>query len=218
MEMVTESGTSPRRGAGSGDGGDELEATIRRACREGDLERAATLTVEAYGGEILAFLIARLRDRSRGEEVFSIFAEKLWVGLPGYEGRCSMRAWAYRIARNAANDYATALPNRAGRHVTLSRHPSLSQLVERVRSATAMHQRTETKDRVRQLRESLAPDDQLLLILRVDRGMAWRELAAALSDGRLEGAALEREAARVRKRFERVKDQLRALAEREGLI
>jgi len=197
---------------------DELEEAIGAACTAGNLERAATLAVEGYGGEILAFLIARLRDRSRGEEVFSIFAEKLWVGLPGFEGRCSMRAWAYRVARNAANDYATAAPNRAGRHATLSGNSSLSQLVDKVRSATAIYRRTEVKDRMRELRERLAPDDQLLLILRIDRDMAWRDLAAAMADEPLDAEGLDRESARVRKRFERVKDQLRELARSEGLL
>jgi RNA polymerase sigma-70 factor (ECF subfamily) len=60
----------------------------------------------------------------------------------------------------------------------------------------------------------------MLLILRVDRGMDWRDLAAAMGDENapLEGADLDREAARLRKRFERIKDRLRELAREAGLL
>jgi RNA polymerase sigma-70 factor (ECF subfamily) len=176
--------------------------------------------VEHYGGEILAFLIARMRGTSDGEEVFAAFAEKLWVGLPSFEWRCSLRSWAYRLARNAGNDYAGAAHNRPGRHVPVSQAATLSAAVERVRTTTALYRQTAAKDRVRALREALSPDDQMLLVLRVDRGMDFRELAAAMADGSemLDGDALDKSAARLRKRFERVKERLRELARAEGLL
>lgn len=201
----------------------ELEARIERACRAGDHANAATLAVEHYGGEILAFLIARMRSTSDGEEVFAAFAEKLWVGLPSFEWRCSLRSWAYRLARNAGNDYAGAAHNRPGRHVPVSQVATLSAAVERVRTTTALYRRTDAKDRVRALREALSPDDQMLLVLRVDRGMDFRELAAAMVDGvdgseMLDDDALDKSAARLRKRFERVKERLRELARADGLL
>jgi RNA polymerase sigma-70 factor (ECF subfamily) len=88
-----------------------------------------------------------------------------------------------------------------------------------VRSATHVYQQTAVKDRVRALREQLDPDDQMLLVLRVDRGMAWRDLAMAMAgEVELDDAALEREAARLRKAFERVKDDLRRMATETGLL
>jgi RNA polymerase sigma-70 factor (ECF subfamily) len=197
-----------------------MEARIQAACRAGDPAAAATLAIESYGAEILAFLIARLRGRGNAEEVFSMFAEKLWTGLPDFEWRCSVKSWAYRIARNAANDFVTAAQNRPERNLALSGHPSLSALVERVRTATQNYRRTEVKDRVRELRERLAPDDQMLLILRVDQDMAWRDLVVAMGgpDAPLDDAEVDKEAARLRKRFERVKGQLRDLAREAGLL
>jgi RNA polymerase sigma-70 factor (ECF subfamily) len=198
----------------------ELETSIRSACQAADYVAAATFVIEGYGGELMAFLLARLRGRSDADEVFAVVAEKLWVGLPGFEWRCSLRSWAYRLARNAAIDFATAAPNRPGRHVALSKHASMSWLAERVRSTTATYQQTAAKDRMRELRESLPQDDQMLLILRVDRGMDFRELATAMGeeDAPLEGGELDREAARLRKRFERVKERLRELAREAGLL
>ena len=198
----------------------DVEARIQTACRAGDHAAAATLAIERYGGEILAFLIARLRSRSTAEEVFSMFAEKLWVGLPAFEWRSSMKSWAYRIARNAANDFVTAAHNRPERNLDLSQRASLSALIDRVRSATQNYRRTEVKDRMRELRETLPQDDQMLLILRVDQAMDWRDLAVAMSDpdAPLDDAEVDREAARLRKRFERVKERLRDLARGEGLL
>jgi RNA polymerase sigma-70 factor (ECF subfamily) len=202
-------------------GESEIEARIQEEHARGEHSKAATLVISAYGGEILAFLISRLRSASDADEVFATFAEKLWLGIDGFEWRCTIKAWAYCLARNAANDYASAAHKRPGRNVALSQHPGLLAVVENVRSTTEAYRRTEIKDKVRALRERLSPDDQMLLILRVDRHMDFRDLAVALSapqDAALDGAQLDREAARLRKRFERVKDRLRELAREEGLI
>lgn len=196
----------------------DREQAMQAACQAADYGRAATLALEAYAGEILALLISRLRSESSGHEVFAMFAEKLWVGLPAFEWRCSMRAYCYRIARNAANDYTSAAANRPERNLALSQVPWLGPLVDRARTATQRYRRSEVKDRVRQLRDKLPADDQMLLILRVDRAMDWRELAIAMGGERGSQQAVEREAARLRKRFERIKTRLRELAREDGLL
>jgi RNA polymerase sigma-70 factor (ECF subfamily) len=185
-----------------------------------DHHTATRLAFEAYGSEILSFLIARLRGQSDGQEAFSMFAEDLWKGLPGLQVRCSVRGWMYAIARNAANRYAASPQRKPGHAVTLAPDASLTELVERARSVTALHLRTDVKTRVRRLREQLDIEDQTLLMLHVDRGLPWRELVLVMHDdsAALEDAELDREAARLRKRFERVKAELKRLAIREGLI
>lgn len=197
---------------------DEDDA-IRRAFDAGDLELAATRALEVHGSEILSFLVARLRNMSEGQEAFSMFAEDLWRGLPTFGWRCSIRTWAYALARNAANRHVAVAQRRPERNLALSQHQSISQAVDRVRSATQIHQRSDVKDRVRALREQLEPDDQMLLLLRVDRDLSWRDTAIAMSgELDLDDAAIEREAAKLRKRFERVKTDLRRMAEEAGLL
>jgi RNA polymerase sigma-70 factor (ECF subfamily) len=198
----------------------EIDQAIRTACENKDFQSAATRILAIYGPEVLSFLNSRLRSQSDGEEAFSMFAEDLWKGLPGFEFRCSVRGWLYTLARNAANRYATAPQNRRARNLSVSDQESVSAAIARARSATQVHKRTDVKEKVRSLRERLALEDQTLLILHIDRGLPWRELAMVMHDEgeRLAGEALTREAARLRKRFERVKSELRELAIAEGLL
>lgn len=72
---------------------------------------------------------------------------------------------------------------------------------------------------MRGLRNSLSTDDRTLLVLRVDRGVDWNELAEVWAEGKnLDETARARLSATLRKRFERVKQQLRARAKKEGLL
>jgi RNA polymerase sigma-70 factor, ECF subfamily len=89
-----------------------------------------------------------------------------------------------------------------------------------VRSRTLMHLRTEVKDEFQKLREELDPDEQTLLVLRIDRGLGWTEIAEIMADpGELEDPkARERSSARLRQRFQKLKQRLRDLAEARGLL
>lgn len=199
---------------------EQIEERVREAFQAQDLDAAATVFIQQYGGEILAFLIGRLRGESDAAEVFSDFAEDFWRGLPGFQWRTSLRSWAYTLARNAANRYATAPHRKPARNIPLSQKSRFTMEVERLRSATRRHLRTEVKSKMRELRERLSEEDQTLLILRVDRQLSWRELAGIMS-GQGEGmddAELDRWSARLRQRFQVIKERLRDLAKAEGLL
>jgi RNA polymerase sigma-70 factor (ECF subfamily) len=194
----------------------EAEQAIREAFEAGNLARAAELTLATYGDELFGFLMARLRSASDAHEVFSMFTEDLWTGLPGFGFRCSVRTWVYILARSATSRYLLGPEAHVRRHEGPS---ELDALVERARTATHVYQRTTIKDRFRLLREQLDDEDQVLLILRVDRGMAWRDLAIAMSgNAELDEASIDRESMRLRKAFERVKKELRRIATRDGLL
>lgn len=197
---------------------DSVDAAIRQAFDAGLHERAATLTIEEYGPELFGFVLSQLRDRDAASEVFSEFSEAFWKALPGFEWRCSIRTFTYKLLRRSAGHYR----ERARRAHVLP-HPQLSQLsvaVERVRTATLAYQRTDVKDRFQELRAQLSEEDQALLVLRVDRGLHWRELAEVmLGEERPPDAEhLAAEAARLRKRFQIAKDRLRALVAEAGLL
>lgn len=196
-----------------------IDEQARAAWQGGNYEVTATLIFEAYGAELLSFLWGRLGSESTAKEVYSQFWEDLWVGLRTFEWRCSIRAWAYTLARNAAYRFVQAAPNRADRHTPLSQVPILGELIERSASAPPWA-RTDVKDKMQELRACLPPDDQDLIILRVDRDLSWVEVAQAMqpSGQVLSPAEAERVAARLRKRFQEAKRRLRDLAEQEGLL
>lgn len=199
---------------------EDSEQFIREACDAQRWEGAAVATLDAYGSEIVGFLTFRLKSAHEAHEVFSMFTEDLWTGLPQFSWRCSMRTWVYTLARNAATRYRSAAHRRrergGGEFATAS---GLEQAIVRARSATHEYQRTDVKDRFRLLRDELDEEDQMLLVLRVDRNLSWRDLALAMTgDIELTEEALDKEAARLRKAFERVKGELRRLALREGLL
>jgi RNA polymerase sigma-70 factor (ECF subfamily) len=199
---------------------DALERRIRTYLESGDKKRAATALLEGYGREVLGFLISRLRDRDAASDVFSQFTEDLWKGLDGFRWQCSARVWSYTLARHAASHYIDDVRRRRGRHVSLSRAGPLSALEQKIRTATFTSARTEARSRVAQLRESLPVDDQTLLILRVNRKLDWKEIAQVMVyEGEVVSeAALEKEAARLRKRYQLAKDKLRRMALEQGLI
>jgi len=196
-------------------GDDEQE--LRRAWENTDFSAVTTIALERYGPEILGVLTALLRSAPDAAEVFSLFAEDLWRGVPQFQWRCSLRSWAYRIARNAAARWATAGARRPERNVSMEQAGVL-ELAERVRSSTLVHLRTDVKSAVRRLREELPELDQTLIILRIDKAMEWHDIVAALSDEDLDADELKREAARLRKRFQMATGRLRSLARERGIL
>jgi RNA polymerase sigma-70 factor (ECF subfamily) len=198
---------------------DRSERTLRAARASGDLRRTATLALERYGADIMTFLAWRLASPADASEAFSMFAEDLWLGLPNFEWRCTLRTWLYVIANNAARRYLRSPHMRFAKRRAIASDEQLSAIVDELRTRTPIYRRTEVKSSIRALRERLDPEDQLLLVLRVDRAMSWRELAVAISGNlALSEEQLKREEARLRKCFQRIKDTLRRLAEEQGLL
>src|ERR1700679_11597 len=174
------------------------EQRIRDRCDAGDTKGAATALLEAYGGEVLGFLVARLRDREAAAEVFSRFTEDLWKGMGAFRWECSARVWAYMLARHAASHHLRHERRYRGRHVSLARAGPLSALEERIRTATLTSARTEARSRAAKLRERLPIEDQTLLILRINRRLGWREIALVMAKDGVGATddALDRHAAR----------------------
>lgn len=190
-----------------------VEAELRAHHQAGRLTDAATLAVRAYGPEILGWLVAARRDEAAASEIFSVFLEDLWKGLAGFAWESSFRTWAYVVARHAWLRHERTRARRP-RHLSLDDAPEVATVAEKVRTTTLMWLRTEVKDRITRLRESLDPEEQTLLILRINRKMEWNDIARILAaEGEtLDGPALTRRSATIRKRYERVVAKLRALA------
>jgi RNA polymerase sigma-70 factor, ECF subfamily len=197
---------------------EDSEATIRMALVADERERAAHAIVTMYGTEILGFMTAKLRSADDAQEAYGMFSEDLWRGLPGFAFRGTVRAWVYTIARNAVTRHALSKERRPLRNLPISQHEGAPALIASVRRSTAAHLRTDNKNRIRALRDRLSADDQTILMLYVDRGLSFGELAVVLGGAHLSATDLERAEVRLRKRFERIKHRLRDMAMAEGLL
>jgi RNA polymerase sigma-70 factor, ECF subfamily len=199
-----------------------IENETRQAWSAGDHQRVARLVLSGYGDELYGFLLAQFRGRDAdADEAFLQFSEDFWRGLPRFQWRCSIRAWCYKLARSAASRYRRAPQNRVDRRIPLSQadHP-LADLVHQTRTRTQLHQQTEVKNHVRELRERLSQDEQDLLTLRIDRELSWRDVAHAMSspDDNLDDDDLRRRETALRQRLADVKKRLRKLAISSGVL
>ena len=198
----------------------DVEGRIREMYEGDRAQEALTLAFESYGGEIMGLLLSMCRSEDHASEAFLVFSADVVAGVGTFSWQSPLRSWMYAVARNAMNRFYRNPHNQAGRHLRLDDMLHLSQEVERVRTATLEYRKTEVKDAVRALRDQLDADDRMLLTLRVDRAMAWQDVARAFlpPDSDPSPQDLSREAAKLRKRFERAKDRLRELAVAAGLI
>jgi RNA polymerase sigma-70 factor (ECF subfamily) len=193
---------------------ERLEAAAKSAWERSDFTQAATLALKGYGPEVFGLVASLHKDPDDAADVFARATEALWKSLPRFAWECSLRTYLYTLAHNASHR-ARRDSARAQKRVRRASNSELDAIANRVRTETLTYLRTEKRTRVHALRESLPPDDQLLLVLRVDRGLAWNDLARVMSQGDLGDADLVREAARLRKRFQTVKAQLLQAARHE---
>ena len=183
-----------------------IEEAIEARCQAGDFEAAATRAIEGYGPELLGYLYAVAPSKTDAEDLYADLCERLWKHLPSFRWQSSLRTWAYAVARNLLRSDLRA--RRGKRHVTLS-DSAAEKLAQSIRSTTAIHLRTESKNKLDEVRAGLDPDERTLLILRVDRKLPWQDVARVFAEGDASSEDLSRLAASLRKRFERVKDKLR---------
>jgi RNA polymerase sigma-70 factor (ECF subfamily) len=185
------------------------DAAIRALLERGDVDAACTAAVNRLGNEILGYIRAILRDEDDAGDAFSLFAETVWSSLAGFRWEASLRTWAYRVAWTSAQRVRDDAFRRRGRRLMTS---EASRLAEEIRSQSALRREVQA-DRLATLRASLTPEEQTLLVLRIDKELSWDEIATVLST---DGAPVQ--AAALRKRFERLKERLGRMAREAGLI
>jgi RNA polymerase sigma-70 factor, ECF subfamily len=78
----------------------ESERELLDAARRGDEDAYGTI-VEQHRGELHAHCYRMLGSVPDAEDALQEALLRAWRGLPGFEGRSSLRSWLYRIATNA---------------------------------------------------------------------------------------------------------------------
>jgi RNA polymerase sigma-70 factor (ECF subfamily) len=187
---------------------------VRALADAGDHNGAAALAVSELGDEVYAYVLSRSRDDDEAGDVFSQACADLLTSMPTFQFRCTIRTWFYRLARSAGARHRATAANRSDRRIALSQ---ISEAIDQVRTRTHLHMRSEIKDGFRKLREQLDPHDQQLLMLRIDRDLAWNEIAEIVEDID-DPDLISRAATRLRQDFQKLKDRLREMAIADGLI
>jgi len=196
---------------------DPVDDELRRIWHAGDHAATATQWLDRLGPEIYSFLAAMPIGGVDTDDLFADFCEQLWRSVPGFRWECGTRTWSYLLARASWQRALTR--SRRAEMMPMSAVREISAVIARVRSSTAAFLRTEVKDEFRALRDELAPDDRMLLILRIDRGLDWNDAARVMAPEEItDPAALARKSAGLRKQFQRIKARIRALARERGLV
>jgi len=172
-----------------------------------DRTAAVAALIKGYGPEIWTYLAGVLRssDDELGE-AFAAFCEDVCRGLPAFRFESSVRTWAYVIARRAALRQLRASRRRERR---FDGPAEIEAIAAEVRTTTVDYLRTTNHERLAAARDQLDHDDRTILILRVDRQLAWREIAQVMADGELAPDALRKREQVLRKKFEGIKRRLR---------
>lgn len=187
---------------------DEVESRVYALLDAGDPREAASAAIQAHGPAIFGY-VSRLAAPDDALDVFQLWAEDVWRGLPGFRRECRLRTWAYKLAYHAASRF-----HRDPYEARRERLPSsaASRLAASVARSSAMAGAAR-REQLRRLEAELAPDERALLHLRHDRELSWDEIGEILS---ADGPAVN--AAALRKRYERIKEKLGRLAKDAGLL
>jgi RNA polymerase sigma-70 factor, ECF subfamily len=173
------------------------------------LARSLSLLIRRYAVEVRAFLRSRTGSRHSMEEVYSVFTEDVWKGLPQLRSEKHARTWLYVVARNALS-----------RHVRFKRRWRLRHTFSGLDSAPAELEQSYGTQRgnlqqLTPLLAELSEPDRELLDQRLVKALPWREiaLASARAAGDTSEAFVTRESARLRKRYQLLLLALRQRAE-----
>lgn len=191
-----------------------FDTEVHDLVTSGESSRAVERLLSRLSSELRAFLHRLLGAVALADEAHDATCAQLSRGLASFRWQCSLRSWSYIVARREAKRCRDRLGRGASLGETLV---SAGRASERSREAPGSSLSNDTIDR---LRASLSDDDRDLLVLRIERGLVWREIAAAfLEEHEASEDAIERESARLRMRFRAIRDKVAAaLAPRPAMI
>jgi DNA-directed RNA polymerase specialized sigma24 family protein len=199
-------GVSPPSEPTAPTGDPALDDAVRADLARGDLDGAVTRIIRGLGPEVLGFMLALTHNPTVAGDAFSELSVDVWRSLPAFEWRATLRTWMYVLARRAVSRVQRGGPR--AQLVPWSQVSAISRVAIDVRDASCARLEL-LHDRFAALRGQLDEEEQVILMLRVDRELGWRDIARVLTE---DGADddVDRVAATLRKRFERIKAKIRA--------
>jgi RNA polymerase sigma-70 factor (ECF subfamily) len=165
--------------------------------------------VRAFGPKITGYLTRVLGDEDDAADAYSLWAEDVWKGLGGLRAPGAAKVWTYRVAWNAAVRVRRQAWNKRRQRM---RSSMASRVAADVLSRTPGAVEREAEQLTR-LREGLGPAERSMLVLHVDRGLSWSEVAEVMAE---EGEVVDEAA--LRQRYARLRKKLSARAKELGML
>lgn len=147
------------------------EHLLALEAQKGDREAFAALAATYYD-RLYRWLYNLTRDRHTAEDLTQETLLKAYRALERFQAGTNFRAWVFRIAYNAfVNQRRSLLRQRDSlpEHLPAAADGPLEQVVER-----------ESRELLAQAVRELPTDLQTAFLLRVEEGLSFRDIAAAL--------------------------------------
>ena len=194
------------------------EARLRELHEAGRHGEVVTLVLRELGPHLLGFVRSRIHDEAVAEDAYAAFCMDLWRSMPGFRGQCSFEGWAYLLLRNAIHRTLARVVRPRRQELGISQLSAFPELEAAARTTLSGMSAPAVKDEFAALREQLDEEEQTLLVLRVDRELAWKDVAQVFLGGDAADEDVEREATKLRQRFQALKGKLAKMARDAGLL
>lgn len=189
---------------------DSTDEELLLAYQKGDTT-AFKVLFERYRGPLFNFLLRRVRERTRAEELYQDVWTKVIERSDEFRGDSKFSTWIYTIARNRCIDHSRRMKFRSHRSLDSARPGSDQPMVERISNpapgtddlATA----TTLKERIARAVEELPEEQQEVFLMRQLQGLAFQEIADVVS------VPVNTVKSRMRYALERLQNQLGDLRE-----
>lgn len=195
-----------------------LEQELKTLYEFGEYSKMVELALETYSKDLYNFLFMFLRNLDDTSEVFCQTCSNVWESIQTFRWRSSFRAWLYCVARNTCFRFKSK--NLKWKKRVQDSYLLNNRLVYKARSETRPYLKTVIKSKVMILRQQLSDEDQLVLTLRIDQNLSWRDVVDVIYgvDDERNEIDLVRKAASCRKKYERAKNRLRELVDQNNLL
>lgn len=143
-------------------------------CQRGDPEAFRAL-FEKHKDMVYSVALRYSGDAAVAQDIAQDTFLKLFSTISGFRGDSTFDAWLYRTVVNSCFDQkrrSRRLTPLLDEVLTVLRTPDLSVLDEVLRAEMSTH--------VREVVESLAPDQRMVVVLRYTQGLSYDEIAGIL--------------------------------------
>ncbi len=192
---------------------DSSDEELLRAYRDGNSEAFKTL-FRRYRGPLFNFLLRRVRDRGRAEELYQDSWTKVIERSAEFRGDSKFSTWLYTIARNACIDHQRKMKFRGHASLDATQRGGNQPMVERVANPGLGPEQLASGqalgERIRIAVEALPEEQREVFLLRQLQGLGFKEVAEVV------GVPVNTVKSRMRYALERLQLGLDDLREQAG--